>query len=360
MCSKGMRALWKEYPYRTKSKFVKVAVDHGFTKKAAERFIDNQIVHDTKYTEQREMYLPIYSDVGDSYQFDTVFEGKSLCWLLFVNVNTRKAYVYKLKDKGSVEVLRVMKLFKRTVKDIKGMTSDQDKAYTTPEMKEFMIDNGIDYRTTEDNDHNRLSIINRLIRTLRDMNGDRPFTNISIKRFVKAYNDTEHSTIQMKPDDVDADDEREWIEQKRRETDAIRNRFKLEDGQKVRVMDVRSKMKKKRFNLGREVYQVDSREGNQYVIKARDESVATYPRHRLHLTSKGKVAGTLGTKRGMVKDIISYNEKKDEYKVEYANKECQSIPSNYLREGRPTVLSMMERTYWGDNELPVKLKMYKR
>ncbi len=358
-----MKALWKRYPYRTKSKFVKVAVDKGFTKKAAERFIDNQIVHDTKFTEQREMYLPIYSDVGDSYQFDTVFDkgkGKDNAWLLFVNVNTRKAYVYKMKDKGSVEVLRVMKLFMRNVKDVKGMTSDQDKAYTTYDMKEFMINNKIDYRTTEDNDHNRLSIINRLIRTLRDMNGERPFTDISIKRLVKAYNDTEHSTIKMKPDEVRKSDERKWIEQKRRETDDIRNQFQLNDGDKVRVMDVRSKLMKKRFNLGRNVYEVDSKEGNQYVIKARDESVATYPRHRLHLTATGKVANTLGDKRGMVKDIINYDEKNDKYKVEYSNKKSEWIPSNYLREGRPTILSMMERTYWSDKEIPLKLKMYKR
>ena len=63
-----------------------------------------------------------------------------------------------------------------------------------------MIDKHIDHQTTFENDHNRLGIINRAIKTLRDLNNDeRDFTVQSMKRALNAYNNSIHSSIGKEP-----------------------------------------------------------------------------------------------------------------------------------------------------------------
>ena len=176
-----MKALYKQFPFRSIKKFVPIAVKHGFNKQEAIEFLDS-LTHDKKFTRQTEMMLPIFGRHPDSYQMDTLVQSSNASphyFLILINVNSRKLEAIPMDAKDSAAVLKALKKFISQT-SCSSITSDQDQAYLTPDLTKFMIDNHIDHQTTFKNDHNRLGIINRVIKTLRDINSDRDFTNESM------------------------------------------------------------------------------------------------------------------------------------------------------------------------------------
>ena len=104
---------------------------------------------------------------------------------------------------------------------------------------------------------------------------------------------------------------------------------------------------KKRSNLSKECYIVDSSNGRAYNIVAKDNSVATYPRYKLIPTTKGVIADTIDNeKRGIIDKIVSYDEHSDKYTVIYEGGVKDKIKSKYLRETTPTRLSNIELDFW--------------
>jgi len=290
---------------------------------------------------------PIYSEHPGAYQFDTFVNSKSdpPYYLILINVNTRKAYAYPMKTKSSASVLGSLKQFHSDVSIISAMTSDQDAAYLSEPILSFMKSNSIDYRTTEDHDHNRLSIINRFIRTLRDLNSKPHFSEEKMKTLISSYNDTTHSSTNHTPNEWTPELEKEYIEKKRAQTDSIRFSERIEPGTTVRIMTEPDHFKKKRSNLSKELYKVSSNEGSNIVITAKDHSVATYPRFRLVPSSAGKLAPTIDdSKRGIIEEIIGHRAQK--YNVRYEGGVTEWIPKKNLREGRPTIPSRLETTYF--------------
>jgi len=86
-----MKALFKQFPFRSASKFVPIAIKHGFDKKDALDYLKSSIQHDQRYSEQRHIMRPIYSERSGAYQFDTFVNGADPpYYLVAINVNTRK------------------------------------------------------------------------------------------------------------------------------------------------------------------------------------------------------------------------------------------------------------------------------
>ena len=110
-----------------------------------------------------------------------------------------------------------------------------------------------------------------------------------------------------------------------------------------------------------ESYLIDSIEGNQFVIKAKDGSIDTYPSYRLRkCDDRYEIAETIKNgKRGIIEKIIDYDEKRDRYKIIFDEGTEQWIPAKNLREGKPLLLSRMEREYWSNkNNIPEKIKRW--
>ena len=68
-------------------------------------------------------------------------------------------------------------------------------------------------------------------------------------------------------------------------------------------------------------------------------------------------------KRGIVKEILSYNTKRDTYSVTYEMPDNSTvkdtIPSKNTREGHPTKLSTMERQYWLNRKsIPKRIRKF--
>jgi hypothetical protein len=58
-------------------------------------------------------------------------------------------------------------------------------------------------------------------------------------------------------------------------------------GDNVKVL--KEQIFKKRRNYSDEVYRLNSKDGNQYIVEAEDKSFMAYIRHKLKLVSGGKI-----------------------------------------------------------------------
>ena len=116
--------LFKKYPWRTASKFIPLAKRYGFSEEEANRFLKESAPRDARVPKPQ--FTPIFSTTGESYQFDTLIQRTLKPFLVFININTRKAYAYQMANKGSTEVLRALEKFIPSAGDVKVLTSDQD------------------------------------------------------------------------------------------------------------------------------------------------------------------------------------------------------------------------------------------
>ncbi len=358
--------LFKRYPFRTYNKFKDVAHRHGFTdNKAIREFLDKR-EHDI-YKPKGLNQLPIYSKSTGAYQFDTIFERNGSPHLIFINVNTRKAYAYKMPDKGSQSVLTALQKFKRDAGDVNVLTSDQDPAYQTPSVVKWMQDNRIDYRTTHKNNHNILGILNRFVRTLRDLNGNNRLED-NIQALISEYNQTVHSSLTINgqrhsPNQMTANDEKIYAEAKERLFTRREQEFK--EGDHVRLILDKNKLGKNRWNVSPEAYIVTGQHGNNWVIKARDNTAKTYPGYRLvKCDNTYRIAATIANgqeREGVIEKLLSYesNGRSDKYKAKWEGVEGEYVVTGKeLRTGRPTQLSNIERRYWARQAQhpPVKIR----
>ncbi|KAK8841076.1 hypothetical protein M9Y10_027917 [Tritrichomonas musculus] len=128
-----------------------------------------------------------------------------------------------------------------------------------------MREHNIIYTTTTDNDDNKLGIINRFMRTIRDMKANE--SNIDILSLVESYNDMPHRSLNYKsPNDFTIEDEVDYINKMRGEE----NPYKFKSSDSVRVILDKNPLEKKGTNLSRESYIVDSKDGNQFLIRSSD------------------------------------------------------------------------------------------
>ena len=371
----GLEELHQKHPWRSINKFMPYALKKGYSEAEVKKYFRDNVLKDKLKINQSQYYLPIYGKSDGCYQFDTLIQSRNAvrpkgsgtvgsvppAFLIFININSRKAYAYPMNNKGKDEVLRVMKHFINSNKPTT-LTSDQDSAYLNQDVIDLMLENNIDYRTTEDNNHNILGIINRLMRTLRDLNKDRDFTTDKMNDIINLYNNTTHSSTGKTPNEFTAEDEQKYISQMESLTNSITSQetFALKKGSKVRIVLDNPVIGKKRSNLSPECYIVDSVNGYGYNIIAKDKSVATYPRHKLVISTNGKIAETLNNdKRGIISEIISYNPKTDKYKVIYEGGVKDEIKAKNLRETNPTQLSRMEIEFWKNKEKPPSITKYK-
>ena len=160
---------YKKNPWNSR-KFIDVAERKGFDRKEASQFLKKEVVHDQLKPEQK--FIPIVSKTPGAWQMDTFINEKKangLNFLMLINVNTRKAHAYAMQGKGAVQVKNVLDKFINDEPSCRSIASDQDAAYLSNQVKEWMYSHEIIYTTTSDDNHNNLGIINRFMRTIRDM-----------------------------------------------------------------------------------------------------------------------------------------------------------------------------------------------
>ena len=113
-------------------------------------------------------------------------------------------------------------------------------------------------------------------------------------------------------------------------------------------------------------YKIDSIEGNNYVIIAKDGTTKKVPRYRLipvEPSERIPLADTMeeyNANRGVIEEILDYDDKKKKYKVKFTVPGSDSytdyIPVRNMREQAPTRLSKMEREFFNKNKARFTVK----
>jgi hypothetical protein len=177
---------------------------------------------------------------------------------------------------------------------------------------------------------------------------------------IDEYNSSKHSSIKKAPDNFKPIDETDWMNKKMNET-YQKELVGLPESSMVKILN-EGAFAKKRLNYSRDSYKINSRDGHQYIVEAKDNSVGRYPCYKLiTTTTHTKKADNLNDDRyGIVDKITDYTPKRNKYKLIYEGGVEDEVFPKILRKGNPTRLSIAEAKYWnqngGKNKLPDEMK----
>ena len=351
------------------------------------RIIDGRLKdHFVKTSKISPYYIKIFSKTPNCWFHDLMDNGKDKAhgaetkgpepryWHIFIGTNNHYAVAYPLNNKSAASVKQTLNQFINEYHPIK-LTSDEESAFVEKGNMKMLTDNKVLVHIITEQNHSALGIIDRFIRTLRDMNTptqkskrqshDEKYKSITPKRMnklINIYNSSYHSRIGCSPNEMfnNPDLEKEYIFkqlEKREKQEEIKD-LHLTEGSFVRYIIPRSNgMTKKRYQYSHECYKIESVKGNMYTLIARDGTVMNLPRFKIMLCQKDgkkpsniKWADTIpGTWNGEVKEILSFNERTRKYKVVFSvpgkNDYIDEIPESYLRSNFPQDLSELEKDY---------------
>ena len=260
----------------------------------------------------------------NSFVIDYFFSGQ-YTYLLAINVNTRKAYAIpsggdgirgstgeegdkKVKDKWTT-IQNMEKLLSLT--EVKNITHDEEPAFVSKEFRQWCLRNGINdrvyvkYSVGEDSslgrsraNHSTLALIDRLSRTIRDMNyniygaGRESIPPKVMNYLISEYNDSVHDTLsriagkKVAPNDVNDDPEleNEIAFRVLRNNALVTNSkdFQLSPGEKVLVANDTDPMEKKRGAWLSSPYTVIGRTNGLVNLKNDAGNYLSVPRWKLN------------------------------------------------------------------------------
>lgn len=321
-----------KYRFRTFDKIISVIrKDHRFDAiedKDIRKIIKNRI-HDIRPSRKyKQIYqVTIFSRFKNAYftdLYDNLDGNNPRYWQIFINTNTRYAIALPLNDKSKQSINANLVKFVQKYHPRK-LTSDEEPGLCAKINVDYLKDNKCGLFIVTDKQHSSLGIIDRFIRTLRDMNTpqekpgneqstDKQFSYISeskMKKLLDSYNNTVHSTTKHTPKEM-MDDPK--LEDKFIEKCLTNNTlqlgikdFKLKVNDLVRYIIQYDKFDKKRYTVSRETYRIESIKGNMYTIIAYDGTTKTLPRWRLIKVSDDenkRMGKTLGTNNGVIDKVI--------------------------------------------------------
>ena len=365
--------------FRTYNHVQQKVLEHfpDVNKDRLKRIIDSRLKD--KYIKVRKIapyYVHIFSTQPNCWfhdLMDNLSGNEPRYWHIFIGTNNHYAVALPLANKSAASIRQTLTTFINKYHPHK-LTSDEEPGFVEKNNLKLLTDNNVKVHIITEQNHSSLGIIDRFIRTLRDMNiptqkGDKQshnqkyatFSPKRMQKLLEIYNSTYHSRIKCKPEDMfyDPDMEKEYIFKqlaKREKQETVKD-FHLHEGAFVRYILPRANGMKKRYQISRECYKIEAVNGNMYSLIARDGTVKNLPRYRIMLCRKDggkpnncKWADTIpGAWNGVVKQILSYNEQTHRYKVLFSVPGQpdyeDEVPETYLRGNFPQQLSEMERAY---------------
>ena len=228
-------------------------VDNTIKKNDVKEWLRKQATYQINFNkvESKKEYLPIYSEIPNSYQIDLTFlnqykKQNNNYYVLFtaIGINTRYAYVDYSKDKNSKTILNMFeKFYKHFNNNINHITGDLGTEFTNKSFTKFLNDNKISYDFYKSDSH-KLGIINRFHKTLKNKLTKYMTANDSVKwidvidEIVYNYNNTINRGINEKPINVIENPflEKEIIKEKNELTNAIKkDEIIFNEKEKIRV-----------------------------------------------------------------------------------------------------------------------------
>ena len=312
--------------YKSKDKIVAL-IKKGYGDKTYIN-LPNYPINKFPLKENKKKYTLHFVAPRYSYMIDLMFENRKYCYLIAININTRKLWVENTNIKTSDDdferaaikcteniIDAFYRMMERGMK-VKYVKGDNDKSFNSVMAKRFFKENEIQFfgaslqKTKYPNFmkklnmvkaikpeplHSSLSLVDRVIRTIRDLAYNMQIGEITpkiMKRIEWIYNNAPHKTlskyagIQVTPDEVDNDEELESFINRRIRQDNynIVNSygFNIPEGSKVSVYNERNDKAKRRSEIQPGNYTILKRNGNLYEIMDEDGNVETKSRTKIN------------------------------------------------------------------------------
>ena len=221
---------------------------------------------------------------------------------IFIESNSRYAFAYPIEKKTAETAIETLNRFinDNNGKPVRKLTSDGEGAFKSERFLNYCSVNGIAVKIINDKAHSSLGLVDRFIRTLRDMNQpqnrnpgyqyDNVWANFSINdmaHLINVYNHTFHKTIGCSPFQMYSDEalEREWIYKQQRFKTIQKNiedfNIPLQSWVRIRLNNNDLGGRKRRGQFSREKYLVVNKVGNRYVLQGEGRGVITKSRFEL-------------------------------------------------------------------------------
>jgi len=273
-----------------------------------------------------------------------------------------------------------LKRFFSEYKHVK-LTSDCEPSFRSHVVLSMLKEHGDSVQYVSDNNHSKLAIIDRFIRTIRDSKPyNEPFTPLEMKTFVDKYNHKVHSSTGYTPHDMMYNDGRHEKENEyiHKMCLKLKNPDGLRPGDHVKVTKQYGKLDKRRSQYTHHAYILGNLRGGLYEVKALDDTYTLVPRWRLiklkepikspiavsmtDFKKDGALGERINERKGKPKiihgRIVGYNEKNKRYIVSDNNKRSDytyEIGVKNYRGDHPLTPSPHEQQFINKNKLNIIL-----
>jgi hypothetical protein len=322
-------------------------------------------------------YVPIFSPHPYAYQIDLLQQSNDrnpttmpAYYLIAININTRFAYAYPQPSKTQTDILANIQRLKADAKKITSIVSDEENGILSQTVLDYLTTQKISLKVITEQRHTPLAIIDRFIRQLRDMNtptvhtqrtSDNPkyrdFTPHRMQKLITIHNNTIQQNTNHTPTEMQngLSLEKSYIirklydrERRTKITDAD-----LPDNTHVRHILQKEPLKKHRYKISPEYYNITGKDGHSYIISARDGTTKTVSRWRLFPVSdisKLKFGASFRNNRGEVETIHAYNPTDKTYDVSFKMPDGShyndTISLVQIRGSNPQIKTPLEIEYF--------------
>ena len=259
------------------------AKEYEITYKQVKEFMQNQEVNQMyKKQKKPKNYFPIVAkEVNEIWQIDLMDiskfakENKNFNFFLVgVDVFSRFAVAVPIKEKT---ISNIISAFKEIIHVMNGtpniINCDNGSEWISGPFKKLMQDNHIEIRYVPKNDHHKLGVVDRWIRTFRekiskfmDIHNTLKFID-DFKYIVDDYNDSYHSTIKKAPREVEAKDKNVTELINRKYNKALKNETKFNVSDKVRYIKNKTSFEKgSTSKWSKTVHHIVSRTPHTYTL----------------------------------------------------------------------------------------------
>jgi hypothetical protein len=248
-----------------------------------------------------------------SFQIDIMEMGKYARYnagcknlLLIVDVMSRKAFGYCLKSNINQDVMESYKKFVKNVKNINSMTGDN--YFNSKSFMDFNKEKGIEVFTGIAKDEhisygNRLGIIDRLTRTLKNMISRRMVADNDIKwskwinEIINLYNELPHRGLNNNtPNDI-WKNKKEQLEKHNEDVsynNKIFNKSKIGEGDTVRIYKGKKTFAKEGQTFSSTTHKVEGRKGYKLIVEGFNRDLKPHELLKVvktikHLKNKSKI-----------------------------------------------------------------------
>lgn len=245
--------------------------------------------------------------IPNSFVIDIMFD-KPYMYLVMINANSRYLRatlfttevkddkdVYEYNRKGDTYLAALTRLLPDIKKRPIYLKGDSEKAFNSELAHNFYNANNIKFTTVNAQDNHRsLALVDRAIRTIRDMcfrirpGGINPEL---LAHVINQYNNAPHDTLSKylgfncTPTHVEKDEslERELIDKIRKLNDVISDRdgFHLPKGTQVKIEDMKHPLKKRRLFIKTDTYTVVDQINQNVIVKNNKGEIFKFKRSQI-------------------------------------------------------------------------------